>query len=283
MKRHTLIPKQNLPLESPRVVVRYLEPEPTITRHSFQEAHRDNYYIFLFQQSGESCLMVDFEEVCLTGACVFCIRPSQVHHYLSISNVTGWIVAAHSLAIDKTFTMFFEEQNQLVPLRLGYPMTETLGFTVKALKSISIQEDNIFSAAVISHMISTFVGLITNMYRGNANENLSKTGRPFDITRSFRKMVRDNSSQLKRPAHYADKLAISTAYLNECVRFVTGMSVTYWIKQENILEAKRLLFYSTLSIKEISIRLGYEDVAYFSRVFSQVAKMTPVSFRKSCV
>ena len=84
----------------------------------------------------------------------------------------------------------------------------------------------------------------------------------------------------KRPTQYADTLNISSDYLNECVKNTTGNSVSYQIQQRIILEAKCLLYYSDKSVKEISFELGYDDYPYFSRLFTKVAGITALDFRK---
>lgn len=53
------------------------------------------------------------------------------------------------------------------------------------------------------------------------------------------------------------------------------------IKNRIILEAKRLLTFTQLSIKEIAYQLGYEDPAYFNRTFTQKTALTPAGFRKT--
>jgi YesN/AraC family two-component response regulator len=75
-------------------------------------------------------------------------------------------------------------------------------------------------------------------------------------------------------------LNISPVYLNEAVRKTTGMNVRQCIQNEIITQAKRLLFYTRMSVKEIAIELGYEDYAYFTRLFTKVSALSPVQFRK---
>jgi len=84
---------------------------------------------------------------------------------------------------------------------------------------------------------------------------------------------------VKRPTEYAQQLNISSPYLNECVKKTTGHSVSYHIQQRIILEARRLLYHSDLSVKEIATELGYDDYPYFSRLFSKVTGMTALGFR----
>ena len=45
-------------------------------------------------------------------------------------------------------------------------------------------------------------------------------------------------------------------------------------------EAKRALKYNTENVKEIAYDLGFEDPAYFSRLFSKEEGMTPLEYRK---
>lgn len=61
---------------------------------------------------------------------------------------------------------------------------------------------------------------------------------------------------------------------------ITGFSVSHWIHHEIVLEAKRLLYHSEYSVKEIAHELGYEDHAYFSRLFKEVVRQTPGEFRR---
>ena len=113
-------------------------------------------------------------------------------------------------------------------------------------------------------------------------ELTARTGTPsrFEIvTKSFREALERNYGTAKSPAVYAQKLNISTPYLNECVKNATGYSVSHHIQQRVILEAKRLLFHSDKSVKEIAAELGYDDYPYFSRLFSKVTGMTALAFR----
>jgi len=85
---------------------------------------------------------------------------------------------------------------------------------------------------------------------------------------------------MKTPAEYAESLHITPAYLNEVVKDTTGYPVSYWIHNEIVLEAKRMLFYTEQSVKEIAHILGYVDVAYFIRLFKKRTQITPLQFRQ---
>jgi len=70
-------------------------------------------------------------------------------------------------------------------------------------------------------------------------------------------------------------------YLNEVSKEITGFIASYWIQNEVLLEAQRLLFYTNMDVKEIAFSLGYEDHTYFSRFFKKNLGCTAGQFRQN--
>lgn len=99
------------------------------------------------------------------------------------------------------------------------------------------------------------------------------------ITKAFKAVLESSFITAKSPSEYAEKLNISTPYLNECIKNTTGFSTTHHIQQRIILEAKRLLYHSDKSIKEIAAELGYDDYPYFSRLFTKITGISALAFR----
>ena len=75
-------------------------------------------------------------------------------------------------------------------------------------------------------------------------------------------------------------VVLSYILLNEVVKNVTGESVSKYIQNELKLRAKRMLVYTSLNVREISIDLGIEDYAYFTRLFTKAVGVNPTSYRK---
>ena len=80
---------------------------------------------------------------------------------------------------------------------------------------------------------------------------------------------------------YADKLNITPNYLNILSQRYLKIPASDVIKQRTILEAKRLLTSTDLSIKEIAYMLGFNDNTYFSKVFKKYVGKTPGDFKES--
>ena len=77
------------------------------------------------------------------------------------------------------------------------------------------------------------------------------------------------------------ELGVSGNYLYKTVKKHTGKSPKDFIRGLLIDEAKRQLFYSNLSIKELAYKLGYSDPAYFSRVFKKTTGISAQAVREN--
>jgi AraC family transcriptional activator of pobA len=80
-------------------------------------------------------------------------------------------------------------------------------------------------------------------------------------------------------ADYARALSVSTTHLTRVARTATGVSASALIEARLMREARRHLAYTHLSITTIAYALGYADPAYFTRVFTRDAGVSPRGFR----
>ncbi|WP_270087245.1 helix-turn-helix domain-containing protein [Sphingobacterium sp. SYP-B4668] len=98
---------------------------------------------------------------------------------------------------------------------------------------------------------------------------------------SFTALVEANFINKRDLSFYADKLFITTNYLNKITKEVLGTTAKTYILHKTIGEAKNLLNYSSMSIAEISEKLNIETPSYFVRMFRKSTGMTPKEFRNN--
>lgn len=245
-------------------------------------AHRDDHYLFFFQQEGLSRIMVDFKEITGTASCLFFILPGQVHQVLSNYDGKGWFMALDSSYVNDTYRHVFEAQlvNQQ-PISPSPETAQQLDRCFGLLNQICHQTQELhFQSQIIRSLIDTVLGFFASAYLSPNQDQMRQNLRPTLIYRQFKELLSTNFKTIKSPAAYANLLHISPAYLNEAIKQVTGFAVSYWIHQEIMLEAKRLLYYTNNTIKEIAYAIGYTDHAYFSRLFAKVVGQSPIQFRK---
>ena len=243
-------------------------------------AHRDDHYIFFLMEAGVASLMIDFHELQLEPSSLYYILPGQVHHRLRTQQTQGWFVAVDTGLIPRDYREVFE--NQLI-LQQPYPLDERLLRQCRSLLHLMEEkymegDRDVFNLPVTHSLLKSFLGIVASGF-SCLNSRQTTISRPAQLSHQFKKLVQENVRILKSPSAYAAKLHVSESYLNEALKKVTGFSVSYWVQHEVVLEAKRLLYYSQLNVKEIAHKLGYEDHAYFSRMFKKATNITPLAFR----
>lgn len=100
------------------------------------------------------------------------------------------------------------------------------------------------------------------------------------IMTRFDDLLKEEISRNRKTSYYAGRLNISPSYLNEAVKAVTGTSASQYIQNRIILKAKRSLAYTGMNIQQAAADAGFDDCAYFSRLFTKVCGETPSQFRR---
>jgi AraC family transcriptional activator of pobA len=248
----------------------------------FKAAHRDDHYIFVFQLQGRSRIMVDFNETEINGCAILCILPGQVHQGISAKNVEALFIAIETALIKDSLQYTFEEK---VPIQGSVTLAEDdaalLERGIELLMNISARpaEGNL-RAEINRSLTDTCMAMIASTFDSVEDSTHGSHLRPVIIAKQFKRLLSQSYKTERTPSGYAGLLNISASYLNEAVKLVTGFSASYWIQQQVVIEAKRVLFYTDSSVKEISVMLGFDDHHYFSRFFTKGAGMSPMSFRQ---
>lgn len=279
MKTQLLVPMYNLQERAKQnfEVIRLCETQDFARKN---EAHRDNNYMFIFQEKGFSKMVVDFREITLTGPSVFCILPGQIHYGVSIQQADMWAMAIGADWIKDAFrTAVMEFAVRNVQISIADPEVCLLRNSLTLLQQIEKYSHTDTLSQTLPSMLGVCLSLFVSCCQYDDSILPQANLRPVTITRQFRNLLMLNFRQMKSPAEYASALNISPPYLNEVVKNTTGCPVSYWIHQEIILEAKRMLFYTDHTVKEIAENLGYADVTYFIRLFGKVAGLAPLKFR----
>ena len=113
------------------------------------------------------------------------------------------------------------------------------------------------------------------IHRANPLEETPQSG----VVSRFQTLVDLHFCDHWTVARYARELAVSATHLSRLTRAATGRPASALIQDRLIREARRNLVYTNLPVSRIAYALGYEDPAYFSRVFFRNTGRSPRAFR----
>ena len=123
-------------------------------------------------------------------------------------------------------------------------------------------------------------GLIGLVARELAGESHGAATAESDLFRRFEALLEQHHLERWSVADYAEALAITPTHLNRITRAATGDTASHLILNRLIREARRNLVYTNLPVSTIAYALGFDDPAYFSRVYAAATGLSPRAFRE---
>lgn len=199
------------------------------------------------------------------------MRPKQVHNWSYSKNSNGYIVVFDKHILKKV-TDFIDNPFFDLPDR----NTQLLKPLFENLIEESKKNDQLSEKTVIQGI--SYLLLYLKRFLNENPEN--KEIKSKNIIK-FSKLVSDTISENLSINEYASKLNLTVDKLNEICKKNYGQSPKTIILEKKITEAKRLLYFTDLSVKEIAFRLGFEDSSYFSRIFKQKTNLSPSEFKST--
>lgn len=244
----------------------------------WEQPERHDSHSFFLLEKGSVTMEIDFQRYNIQSPSIIYMHPDQVHRILAFDNVTVCAWAADNQNINPDYLKLLDSITPAAPILLKPEQFVLLSqATSLCIKFAERKKDYLFKP-LLKDNTNMLIGLVIAICL-ESYAPADKLSRSESISKVFREVLSTHFARLKRPADYAEILNLSVPYLNECVKDSTGHPVSYHIQQRVILEAKRLLYHSDQSLKEIAAALGYDDYSYFSRLFSKVVGMSPVTFR----
>ncbi len=204
------------------------------------------------------------------------VPAGHVHGFTFKRGTQGWVVTIAAEILDEV----------LIPQEgLGRVLAEPAVFRGtlqmrKLMQDIFVEYGaRQFARAHILKALSAM--LLGYVARALATETTpaSGTGDP-DIIKKFEALLDANYTAHWTVARYAAALKITPTHLTRLTREAFGLPATHMIRDRIVREARRNLVYTNLQISTIAYALGFDDPAYFSRIFSQATGLSPNEFRK---
>jgi len=143
------------------------------------------------------------------------------------------------------------------------------------LNDVSLEE------MIRTYLKQVFIKAARLWKKQNLNTELAQQNNDLEFFRKFTLLVEQHYRQKHNVSEYAEILCIAPKTITHKFKRLNLPQPNDVIKNRIVLEAKRLLVHTSLTAKEVGYMLGYEDPAYFSRLFVQKTGLTTSGFRAS--
>lgn len=233
-------------------------------------------------------IKVDFNVYSTTGPTLFFIGPNQVLNIQKVGEQPGRLIF-----YNRDFYCIQLHDEEVACDGLLFNNINNMPMTVIPEQDASfieylfsrIEDEFELKDGSLEEMIRTYLKQLliksTRLWKvQHLNEVLtSKPNNDLEFFRKFTQLVDANFKQKHNVADYADLLLIAPKTLTHRFKRLNLPQPNEIIKNRIILEAKRLLVHTDKTAKEIAYALGYDDPAYFSRLFFIKTGEPPSGFR----
>lgn len=247
--------------------------------------HRKDYYFFFLVKKGYNTHWIDFVRHEVQPGYLYFTLPHQVHLKEQSIPIEGTLLSFTDEFLLTAEPFDFRELPVLQnpddrhALKVSTADNIFLQNLFTQMLAEYDQEQN-WKKGMLQSYLKIFLVHLSRLYQQQYPTP------PIDsdtrsLTRRMKDLLDKNYHTLHQVSDYARLLHVTPGHLNDSIRQQTGRNATSFIHERITLEAKRVLFHSNHSVKEIAYSLGFEDAAYFNRFFKRVAGRTPLDFRNT--
>jgi AraC family transcriptional activator of pobA len=278
---HDLIPDENF--RHPYLRISAIDKLSYITRTDYLSSHRKNFYLFVYVKSGSGRYWVDMTPYELDSEAFYFATPEQVHlkEDISLSGVNISFTCDFLRQKGNEFLYDLPVVRNVQSRHVVHPSPAEKGEIEWLLEKIQAEYQRFaeLQDEVLFSYIRLLLVLLSRIYSRQYGKTTEITTR--ESYRHFQDYIELYFKQYHEVGHYANLLHFSTSHLTLLIKEQSGKTPSAHIHDRLILESKRMLFHSALSIKQIAFELGFRDASYFNRFFKRGTGITATAYKTS--
>ncbi len=243
--------------------------------------HRLNFYQLIFITEGAGIHAVDFQRVQFQAGSLIPTAKDQVQQFYIDFEVKGYVILFTSdfLVREKInyrylydFVLF---NSQISPIVLQCD-TETSLF-IEMLSNAYFNEKEFEQEELLRNYLKI---ILIRLERNKRSFSPITGGSALTLSMQFKEALDSKISYKTKVADICEILGVNSKKLNAALQLVSNKTAKEYLDERVVLEIKRLLSYSELSVKEIAYKMGFEDATNLTKYFKKHTGFLPQKFRE---
>jgi AraC-like DNA-binding protein len=246
------------------------------------DPHQHDFEELILGVEGQLDHFIDFRTATIDAPFVSFVTKGKVHRVkpgLKDGRCDMWVLRFRSEFIpETTFQLYaFFHANADIALPDEFCFKRLLTVCELIAGEMEQPEPDL---AVVRQLLGALFTLIRSEHRRQHPEVEAPSATQNETFRNFLQVLEENFRQPHDVEFYASQLFMSARNLNLITQHILQQSVSRIIETRKLIEAKNLLISTVKPVSEIGFDLGYQEKAYFTRVFKKNTGQTPTEFRE---
>lgn len=255
----------------------------------FRFPSRLNALIIGVGTEGETSLTSNLQEFRLKKDSLFIFSPKHILQVQSNNRFKAHLIVIapdflKRMNIDtKRMTPLFLQFGSLPCMELTHAESQSLRSFISMVEQELKGSETDFSSEIIGGLIAATIykvgDILTHYLTEHPEVDSPIHNRAEEYFRQFTELLGEHYKHERSVGFYARQLCITPKYLTTLIKRISGKSVSEWIDNYVILEAKTLLKYSNMSVQEIAYYLNFPNQSFFGSYFKRNAGMSPSQYK----
>ena len=265
-----------------------LRVQPFEGSHRFEELQRLNHYSLIWVKNGRGKAQVDFLEYEVSANNLLALTPYQPFTISEVDLLQGVVLNFHPdfFCIHKHHQqiacngVLFNDVYSPPLVFIDKPTAIEFELLVYQMM-IEIQKSGLAQYELLLSYLKIFLitaSRLKSMQHPSTKDELDESKEPY-ILQNLKSLIEAHFRTKHSASDYADLLNITPKALAKITKSHFNKTITNLISERIIIEAKRELYLTDKTVKEIAYDLGYEDEYYFSRFFKNNVDISPKFYR----
>ncbi|MDC1107094.1 helix-turn-helix domain-containing protein [Prolixibacteraceae bacterium] len=243
-------------------------------------AHRLKFHQILVITGGEGFHEVDFNKIAFHKHTVIPVAMGQVQRFEKNSTMEGYALVFTSDFLIKesldynylfNFTIFIHHIHPIACVATE-PIRVLIAEMLREQRGVEYFERE-------AYLRNLLLGFLIQLERNKRSYVNIDSDQVFDLYLRFRREIEDHLSYQLKVVDICEKLSVSPKQLNRQLKQYHNITAKKYVDERILLEIKRLLAYSMLSIKEIAYSMGFDDPTNFTKYFKGKTSELPTVYR----
>lgn len=261
-----------------------LEEYRKISAEKASIPHSHSYYQIIWFFKAVSEHTIDFKTYPIKNQTIIFVPKDHIHAFDDNFDIKGYLIHFNESLFSHNdadlflkYCMFNSQENPCYDI--NNKVAVTINTYIDLIKKELSHKKEFGCEDLIRFALKSLLITLERIHRNEENTPLQfKSNYELKFAK-YKALIEENYHKGLLVNNYAELLHISTKTLTTITKSIANQSASQLITNRVILEAKRLLKFTSLQIGEIAFKIGFEDPSYFIKYFKRNTGISPNKYR----